>query len=99
MPDMTDDWMHPEQGGAYTFDRKAYDERRRATPFIIQRGERIICTFIGESPGPRWKEWSSHATAKERDAELARLHREHPMWRLRPRDLDFRGRIKEPYGP
>lgn len=99
MPDFDDDWMHPEYNNTvYTDSRKEREERLAKNRFVIQRQRRIICSFHGEPP-TTWEVWSEHPSEKERDSELARLHKEHPSWRLRPRNRDFRGRIREPYGP
>lgn len=79
MVDHTDDWMHPRQ--AVSWQKQAEPEPR---PFLIQRKKVIQCSWVGSGPPTQWDTWSSHLTREERDAELARLRKQHPAWQLRP---------------
>ena len=74
-PDMTDDWMNPPKREAYVHTRQKYPR------FLIQRKRRL-----DYFPFEKWDVWESFETRTERDAELAKLRTEHPVWLLRPYD-------------
>lgn len=82
MPDMTDDWMSPKTSELYTH---RTPQRGDPVRYLIER-QRRIPTF--GDPIHQWDQWSSHDTAEKRDAELSKLRKEHPVWRLRARDHD-----------
>lgn len=70
---MTDDWMNPHL------------RQQTGIEHTIERCRREI-TFGTPGYIDRWQWWSSHDSAKERDAALQELHQEHPDWHLRARD-------------
>ena len=94
--DMTDDWMDPPRRWDAVGQAQ---QQQKPRPFIIQRAHAPPIPALFGLPGPEWRLWSEHDTSQERDAELNRLHKEHPRWLLRPRNLDALGHIIEPYGP
>lgn len=94
--DYDDDWMHPDRAVAYVYDRAKVEADLRAKPFLIQRQRVIQCTWVGDGPPTQWDEWDRFSTKRERDAEIARLRKEHPAWQLRARELDSFGRMREP---
>ncbi len=81
-PDMTDDWMNPTNLFAWTIPTP-----ENKMIYAIQRAKKTIC-FGNPGHIVEWKEWSKHDTAEARNAELAKLEEEHPMWRLRKRDYN-----------
>ena len=94
MPDLTDDWMNPPASRSWS--SASIDADRRKKPFLIQRQRVIQCTWVGDEPPTQWDEWGRFETREERDAALRRLREEHPLWRLRARELDPFGRVCEP---
>lgn len=52
--------------------------------FIIERKRRL-----DYFPFEKWSHWASFSTREDRDAELAALRNEHPVWQLRLRDELF----------
>lgn len=80
--DMTDDWMNPPLHSSSSF---IYKSPTKDDPmeYLIERQRRLI-TF--GDPLYRWDYWAKYDTAEARDAALARLREEHPVWHLRGRD-------------
>ena len=78
-PDMTDDWMNPEPRSE-TWGARTDDYPR----YLIER-RRVLSYF----PFSKWDFWAKFDTREERDAELAKLQEEHPVWQLRSRDELF----------
>lgn len=76
MADMTDDWMNPQT--SYFVPTK---EPKNATVYRILRQKRVIC-FGNPGSIVEWRVYETFDTAGKRDAQLAKLRKEHPMWRL-----------------
>lgn len=82
--DDEDTWMNP-QPVSWVYKAPDYSKE----PYLIERCRRLPVTgnvsFIEQ-----WDVWSRHATKTDRDAELAKLRKEH-RWKLRPSRVDFLG--------
>lgn len=76
-PDYTDDWMNPEPMVAYVHKKPENKVEYR----ILRQRSMVVSGPSGRLT--EWRVWSTHDTAKERDLELERLHKEHPAWRLK----------------
>lgn len=74
-PDMTDDWMNPPKREQLSITQRSYPR------YLIQRQRRL--DYFPFKEGALWR---SFDTRDERDAELAKLRTEHPVWLLRPYD-------------
>ena len=75
MPDYTDDWMNPKPA---VFEHKPPENK---TVYRILR-KKFVPTF-GTGRVHEWRVWDTFDTAKARDEELKRLHKEYPMWQLK----------------
>ncbi len=84
MNDNTDDWMNPSRSTVY---QSPPPPKVGQIDYVIQR-KKAIPVSGNVSAIFRWEFWSKHETAARRDKELERLHSEHPVWRLRARDID-----------
>jgi hypothetical protein len=89
--DDTDDWMNPRTSISFTMPppkngRFYRIERKRATP--VSGNVSAIYS---------WDLWREYENEDERDAELAQLREQHPMWQLRGRRAFYiNGENREP---
>lgn len=83
-----DDWMHPNRSIAFTM-----PPPKNGTFHQIQR-KRAIPVTGNVSHIYSWDVYREFETKDERDAELAKLRKDHPSWHLRARSLTyFNGQI------
>lgn len=86
--DHTDDWMNPTP-------HLGWQGPPQRKPFIIERAKKSIC--FGD-PGYviEWHLWADYDTREARDAALTAILQNHPLWKLRARQLDPLGRTIDP---
>jgi hypothetical protein len=79
--DMTDTWMNPQP---VTWTQPPEPEPDQVD-YLIERAKK---TIVFGNPGSitEWAFWARFDNKKDRDKELKRLSKDHPMWHLRARD-------------